>query len=117
MRRFATGVLLSVWALYGEANAQAFNCAFAKQADELTICRDASLGALDEQMAIRFFKIRQQLPTEGQAPLRAGQKDFLARRKFCGTDGDCIDGMYRERLETLCSLANEYGVACDTTGD
>ncbi len=117
MKRFVFGVVLGVWALSGSAWSQAFNCNFAKAADELTICRDDSLKALDEQMADRFFKIRQELPTEAQAQLKAGQKDFLSRRKFCGTDGDCIEGMYKERLETLCSLANDFGVACDTTGD
>ena len=113
MKRFLLGVFLGVWALSVPAWSQAFNCSFAKQPDELTICRDDSLKALDEQMADRFFKIRQQLSIDGQVQLKAGQKDFLSRRKFCGTDGDCIEGMYRERLETLCSLASDFGVACE----
>ncbi len=117
MKRLVLVSIFGLFVLSGEAWSQAFNCNFAKQADELTICRDDSLKALDEQMADRFFKIRQQLPTEGQAQLKAGQKDFLSRRKFCGTDGDCIEGMYKERLETLCSLANDFGVACDSTGE
>jgi uncharacterized protein len=117
MKRFVFGVVFGLCVLSGQAWSQAFNCNFAKQADELTICRDDSLKALDEQMADRFFKIRQQLPTEGQPQLKAGQKDFLSRRKFCGTDGDCIEGMYKERLETLCALASEFGVACDSTGE
>ena len=117
MKRIVFGVVFGLCLLADQAWSQAFNCNFAKQADELTICRDDSLKALDEQMADRFFKIRQQLPTEGQSQLKAGQKDFLSRRKFCGTDGDCIEGMYKERLETLCSLANDFGVGCDSTGE
>jgi uncharacterized protein len=121
MKRFVFAVVLGAglgfWALSGPAWSQAFNCNFAKAADELTICRDDSLKALDEQMSDRFFKIRQQLPTEGQAQLKAGQKDFLSRRKFCGTDGDCIEGMYKERMETLCTLATDFGVACDSTAE
>jgi uncharacterized protein len=113
MKRVAFCVVISVWSWNGPAWSQAFNCNFAKQPDELTICRDDSLKALDEQMADRFFKVRQQLPTEGQAQLKTGQKDFLSRRKFCGTDGDCIDGMYKERMETLCTLASDFGVACE----
>jgi uncharacterized protein len=111
MKRFTFVLVLCV--LSGPAWSQAFNCNFAKQPDELTICRDDSLKALDEQMADRFFKIRQQLPEDGQAQLKTGQKDFLSRRNFCGTDGDCIEGMYKERLETLCSLAGDFGVVCE----
>jgi uncharacterized protein len=99
-------------ALTDFAQAQAFNCKFAKQPDELTICRDDSLKALDEQMANRFFKLRQQLNDDGIAQLKSGQKDFMKRRGFCGTDGDCIAGMYAERLETLCTLASDFGVDC-----
>ena len=99
--------------LAGPAWSQAFNCNFAKQPDELTICRDDSLKALDEQMADRFFKIRQQLPPAGVRQLNSGQKDFLKRRNFCGTDGDCIEGMYSERMETLCSMASDFGVVCE----
>ena len=117
MKRFLFCVVLGGWALSLPAWSQAFNCNFAKQADELTICRDDSLKALDEQMADRFFKIRQQLPETGLVQLKSGQKDFMSRRKFCGTDGDCIEGLYKERLKTLCSLANNFGLACDTTGD
>jgi uncharacterized protein len=91
---------------------QAFNCNFAKQPDELTICRDDSLKALDEQMADSFFKIRQQLPPEGQSRMKREQKAFLDSRKFCGTDGDCISNVYAERIELLCLLANDYGVDC-----
>jgi uncharacterized protein len=106
-------VVLFACVVSGPAWSQAFNCNFAKQPDELTICRDDSLKALDEQMADRFFKIRQRLPEDGQKQLKAGQKDFMSRRAFCGTDGDCIDGMYKERLETLCTLAGDFGVVCD----
>jgi uncharacterized protein len=113
MKRFLFGVFWGVWAMSAPAWSQAFNCNFAKQADELTICRDDSLKALDEQMSDRFFKVRQQLPTDGQALLKAGQKDFMSRRKFCGTDGDCIEGMYKERMETLCTLATDFGAACE----
>jgi uncharacterized protein len=116
MKRFLFGMILGVWTLSAPAWSQAFNCNFAKQADELTICRDDSLKALDEQMADRFFKMRQQLSGDGLVQLKVGQKDFMSRRKFCGTDGDCIEGMYKERLETLCSLANDFGVGCDNTG-
>jgi uncharacterized protein len=106
-------LVLGLCVISGPAWSQAFNCNFAKQPDELTICRDDSLKALDEQMADRFFKIRQQLPENGLKQLKSGQADFLKRRNFCGTDGDCIEGMYRERLEGLCSLAGDFGVVCE----
>ncbi len=112
MKRLALGVLVGFYALSGTVWAQAFNCDFAKAPDEITICRDASLGALDEQMSDHFYKIRQQLPPAGLRVLKSGQADFMKRRNFCGTDGDCIAGMYAERIETLCTLATDYGLAC-----
>jgi uncharacterized protein len=114
MKRLVLSVLVGVVAMSGQVWAQAFNCDFAKQPDEITICRDASLGALDEQMSDHFYKIRQQLPPAGLKALKSGQKDFMSRRNFCGTDSECIVGIYAERIETLCTLATDYGVACPT---
>jgi uncharacterized protein len=111
MRLFVFG-FAGCLALSGTAWSQAFNCDFAKQPDELTICRDDSLKALDESMANRFFKIRQQLPEEAQAELKSGQKAFLGQRNFCGTDGDCIENAYRERMQSLCTLASAHSVPC-----
>ncbi len=109
-------VLAMAFGFSGSAFSQAFNCDLAKTPDEVTICRDASLGALDEQMSDHFYKIRQQLPPAGLRVLKSGQADFMKRRNFCGTDGDCIAGMYAERIETLCTLATDYGVACPSMG-
>jgi uncharacterized protein len=112
MKRLVFVVGVALFAMGGTAWSQAFNCDFAKQPDEITICRDASLGALDEQMSDHFYKVRQQLPPAGLRQLNEGQKDFMKRRNFCGTDGDCIAGMYAERIETLCTLATDFGLAC-----
>jgi uncharacterized protein len=112
MRFVLTAIILTFSA--SPVFAQAFNCNFAKQADELTICRDDSLKALDEQMADAFFKIRQRLPEDGVARLKSEQKSFLASRNFCGTDGDCIATAYDARLKSLCALAQDYSVDCPT---
>jgi uncharacterized protein len=114
MKQLLLSLLFGV-CMVSSAWSQAFNCSFAKSPDEITICRDASLGALDEQMSDHFYKIRQQLPPAGLKALNAGQKDFMKRRTFCGTDSECIAGMYAERLETLCTLAKDYGLDCPAT--
>jgi uncharacterized protein len=117
MPRFLVFLCFGVFGFSGSSFAQAFNCDFAKQPDEITICRDASLGALDEKMSDYYFKIRQQLPPAGLQALKTGQADFMKRRGFCGTDGECIAGMYAERIETLCSLATDYGAVCPSVGE
>jgi uncharacterized protein len=96
----------------GPALSQAFNCDFAKLPDEITICRDDSLKALDEKMADAFFSVRQQLDKDGQGSMNRLQKQFLKNRNFCGTDGNCIATEYEAQMQAICTVATERGVAC-----
>jgi uncharacterized protein len=43
------------------AQAASFNCRMATRPDEIVICQDQELSALDEQMASLFFELRNKL--------------------------------------------------------
>jgi uncharacterized protein len=108
-------VMLSAVALVflsAPAFSQAFNCDFAKLPDEIAICRDDSLKALDEKMADAFFSVRQQLDKDGQGRMNRLQKQFLKDRGFCGTDGNCIATAYDAQMLAICNVATENGLNC-----
>jgi uncharacterized protein len=106
---FAT---LALVLLCSPAQSQAFNCNFAKTPDEITICRDDSLKALDEEMSDLYFSVRRQMNEEGQGSMNRLQKQFLTDRGFCGTDGNCIAEAYEKQKVEICITAGENGIAC-----
>src|SRR5215218_5404830 len=82
-------------------HAQSFNCQLARAADEIMICQDGRLSALDEQMSGRYRQIRNGLPGPERHALEAAQADWLRKRQQCGADGACIAAAYRERIREL----------------
>jgi uncharacterized protein len=98
-------VLLSVSATLlitvGGAAAQSFDCRRARAPDELLICRDARLAALDAQMAAAFFRLRRSLPPGRQAQLDAEQQSWLRARASCGPDAACLAAAYERRIRQL----------------
>jgi uncharacterized protein len=85
--------------------AQSFNCQRARAADEIMICQDRRLSALDEQMSGRYGQIRNGLPGPERHALEAAQADWLRKRQQCGGDGACIAAAYRERIRELSQQA------------
>jgi uncharacterized protein len=83
------------------ADAQSFNCRFARSADEVVICRDERLSRLDERMSSLFFRVREDLGRRGARDLEEDQERFLRRRARCGPNPDCIEDAYRRRIDEL----------------
>jgi len=83
------------------ATAQSFNCARARAADEVAICRDDDLARLDDQMAATYFSTRNRLPAAARAVLEADQADWLASRRVCGGDVRCIRAAYLVRIQEI----------------
>jgi uncharacterized protein len=83
------------------AQAQSFNCRYARTADEVLICEDASLGALDERMSSIYARLRNSLSGGTRATLEADQSTWLRSRMSCGRDADCIADAYRQRIREL----------------
>lgn len=80
------------------ADAQSFNCRFARYADEVVICQDAQLSRLDERLSRVFYELRSEV---GGARLDAEQDRWLRSRRSCGRDAGCIEDAYRGRIREL----------------
>jgi uncharacterized protein len=83
------------------AHAQSFNCRYARTPDEVTICEDARLSALDEHLSRRFFRLRDSLYGSDRARLDSDQTIWLNARHRCGSNPACIAASYRARIAEL----------------
>jgi uncharacterized protein len=83
------------------ANAQSFNCHYARYADEKTICRVPSLGQLDEELASIYRRVLLNLPRAERAELDKNEDRFVIARRRCGADRACIEQSYRRRIQEL----------------
>jgi uncharacterized protein len=84
-----------------------FDCARATGKDEVMVCKDPALAALDRQMGETYAAVLPRLPKEDADSVRAVQKDFLKRRKACAGEGsakevrDCLAYVYTQRIDEL----------------
>jgi hypothetical protein len=78
MKRFALLVSIAqLLALHcSQVHAQSFNCHYAKTADEVLICQDHQLSALDERMAGIYSQVRQNLYGSQRIILESQQATF-----------------------------------------
>lgn len=94
--------LIALLAVYSSCvHAQSFNCRYAKTADEVLICQDPRLSALDERMSSIFYQLRNRLYGRARADLDADQGGWLRDRMACGRDASCIASAYQERIREL----------------
>ena len=94
------------------ADAQSFNCRYAKKPAEVAICQDGNLARLDELMASTYFNVTSNLPPRKASIVKAEQSDFLRERNRCGYNFNCISGSYNDRLRELCDWADMTGQPC-----
>ncbi len=94
------------------AEAQSFNCRYAKKPVEVAICQDGSLGRLDELMAETYFNVMNNIAPRKAAIVKAEQSDFLYERNRCGYNFECITNAYNARIRELCDWADMSGRSC-----
>jgi uncharacterized protein len=104
-------LLAGSWA--APAAAASFNCRYASLPAEVAICNSGQLHRLDERMASLYFGLKSDLPSDGVWELKQGQRRFISRRNACGYSKGCIANAYENRIDRLCSLADDYGLSCD----
>ena len=83
------------------AAAASFDCEGAKTPNEISICADATLSALDEQMALAYGYARKRSTPALERKLVSNQRAWLAKLAGCGGVVDCLAARYQERIAWL----------------
>ena len=81
-----------------DASGPSFDCSKAADATDLTICSNAGLSQLDQQMAALYVARAQ---TAGDTAARDGQREWLHARNQCGADVICLRQEYAVRIQQL----------------
>jgi hypothetical protein len=73
-----------------------FDCTRASQEDEMAICGDPGLAAMDRQLG-QLYDATLKTIADPQA-LKQTESDWLIRRRMCDKDLDCLRRAYGERI-------------------
>jgi uncharacterized protein len=92
---------LTAGALAIPAEAQSFNCRYARSADEVLICQEPQLSRLDEELSAVYARVRNRTRGSDLEELTAEQASWLRGRKECSRDYRCIESYYRRRIAQL----------------
>ncbi len=90
------------------ASAASYNCRYTKLAAEVEICQDGRLSRLDEQMAAKYFRLKNRLPRHLWRQVRYTQKGWLRSRNRCGYNFRCLENSYYSRIQGLNSWLRSY---------
>lgn len=91
------------WLLPAVTTAASFACDKASSAVERSICDDAELSDLDDQLA-RYFAASREALKMANTCLVADQRHWLRTRRNTCTDAPCLRSAYRARLAELDAL-------------
>jgi uncharacterized protein len=83
------------------AEAQSFPCSRARTADEIAICENPGLAALDMRLHNTYNRVRGRLSGRARQALIDEELGWLASRRGCGSDVGCIEDSYRQRINEL----------------
>jgi TPR repeat protein len=101
MKNFHVVALLALTTVVASfnANAASFDCAKASTAVEGSICANAGLSALDEQLAASYARAR--TSSANVEALRNAQMDWMKQRNTCGANVECLTTSYKLRIAAL----------------
>lgn len=96
------GMVLLQLAVTAPAQAASFDCSKATAADEVAICRDGGISALDSEMGGLFYAYDKVPMLMGSTGARHDEAEaFLAERAKCGADLTCLRKVYTTRIAGL----------------
>ena len=81
-----------------------FDCRSVKQPLEKLICSDLVLSDLDYKMVSSYEYIAYNWPERVTNQVRKDQRAWLQKRNACGSNIQCLEKIYRERVNELTSL-------------
>ena len=95
-------VLLGLALLPAPARAASFDCARARKVDEVAVCRNAHLSALDSEMGGLWYAYQRVPMLMGANGARMDEaRAFLALRAACRANLPCLAAAYRDRIAEL----------------
>ena len=84
------------------AAAASFDCSQAKAPDEIAVCNNADLSALDSEMGGLWYAYDLLPFLMGESGNRRDEAEaFLHQRSACGSDVSCLTQAYEARIATL----------------
>ncbi|MEM9108044.1 MAG: hypothetical protein AAGC96_20570 [Pseudomonadota bacterium] len=93
-------VVSFIWSM--PVQSASFDCSAASTADEKAICSNASLSALDSEMAGLWYGYKAMPLLMGASGNREDEaQTFLKARSSCGSDAGCLTKLYNSRIATL----------------
>jgi uncharacterized protein len=93
---------MAVAALASPAGAASFDCNKASAPDEIAVCANPGLSALDSEMGGLWFAYSQIPFLMGMSGNRQDEaRAFLQTRSACGANVACLKGAYTQRIATL----------------
>ena len=105
MRRIGlalAAIFLGLALVPAPAPAASFDCARATRADEIAVCRNPQLSALDSEMSGLWYAYsRVPMLMGGNGTRMDMAHEFLARRAACGRNIACLAAVYRDRIRDL----------------
>ena len=105
MWRFIIGIGLATTAwltLAGTGSAAGFDCSKASSPDEVAVCRNPQLSALDSEMTGLWYGYsRVPMLMGGNGERQTEADEFLVRRRQCGRDVSCLARAYVDRIAEL----------------
>jgi uncharacterized protein YecT (DUF1311 family) len=76
------------------AEGPSFNCNWTKTPDEVAICQDEELSAMDREMALAYFDYINRYSAGIRDHVVREQRAWLKRRRACGNNPACIREVY-----------------------
>ncbi|MBY4766724.1 lysozyme inhibitor LprI family protein [Burkholderia ambifaria] len=83
-------------AAHGQTFLTSFDCRRAKADDEIAICGDAGLAAMDRQLG-QLYEAAMRTIADPQA-LKQSESDWVITRHMCNSDVECLRHAYGERI-------------------
>ena len=106
----------SAQAAPGQAFTTSFDCRRAKADDEIAICGDAGLAAMDRQLG-QLYDAAMKTISDPQA-LRQSESDWVITRHMCNSDVECLRHAYGERIgQFMGSLGSKPLIAAGSQTD
>ncbi|HRX59952.1 MAG TPA: lysozyme inhibitor LprI family protein [Candidatus Competibacter sp.] len=84
--------------------AASYDCTRAETAAEIAVCSNPGLNRMDEDLAVEYRSLLNQLPPRRAELVRQDQRSWLNARDSCGADVQCLRARYQERSARL----NQY---------